>query len=360
MRIIAHVDMDAFYAAVEERHHPELRGRPVVVGADPKDGRGRGVVTAASYAARKYGIRSALPISRAWRLAEAARKRGEPEAVFVRDDRALYRAVSGRIMSIIAQAADAFEEASIDEAYVDLSSLGDMERGETHARSLKAAILETEGLTCSIGIAPNKLVAKIASDFRKPDGLTVVRPEEVQAFLDGLRIRVIPGIGPKSEAVLQAKGIQTVADLRAVEVTQLREWFGKSGEELYQKARGNSDDPVSNDWERKSVGEQETFEEDTLDSAFVLGRAAELAREVFRRFGGDGFQTFRTVTVTVRFTGFVTVSRSRTGQAPWSTLEDLQAEARQLLEPFFDTRENPKGKKIRLIGVRVEKLLRAP
>src|SRR2546427_373496 len=129
MRIIAHVDMAAFYAAVEERYHPELRGRPVVVGADPKGGKGRGVVTAASYAARKYGIRSALPISRAWRLAEAARRRGEPEAVFVRGDRSLYREVSDRIMTIIAQGADAFEEASIDEAYVDLSSLGEMERG---------------------------------------------------------------------------------------------------------------------------------------------------------------------------------------------------------------------------------------
>jgi DNA polymerase IV (DinB-like DNA polymerase) len=358
MRIIAHVDMDAFYAAVEERHHPELRGRPVVVGADPKGGKGRGVVTAASYAARKYGIRSALPISRAWRLAEAARRSGEPEAVFVRGDRSLYREVSGRIMSIIAQGADAFEEASIDEAYVDLSSLGGMEQGEAHARALKGAILEREGLTCSIGIGPNKLVAKIASDFRKPDGLTVVRPDEVQGFLDGLGIRVIPGIGPKSEAVLQAKGLRTVAELRGVELAQLREWFGKSGEELYQKVRGHSDDPVSNEWERKSVGEQETFEEDTLDSVFILGRAQELASAVFRRFVTEGFLAFRTVTV--RFTGFVTVSRSRTGQSPASTTEQLQAEVRQLLEPFFDARENPKGKKIRLIGVRVENLLRTP
>src|SRR6266851_4382296 len=134
MRIIAHVDMDAFYAAVEERYHPELRGRPVVVGADPKGGKGRGVVTAASYAARKYGIRSALPISRAWRLAEAARRKGEPEAVFARGNNALYREVSHRIMTIIARGADAFEEASIDEAYLDLSSLAEMERAEVHAR----------------------------------------------------------------------------------------------------------------------------------------------------------------------------------------------------------------------------------
>src|SRR3989454_2912244 len=323
MRIIAHVDMDAFYAAVEERYHPELRGRPVVVGADPKGGKGRGVVTAASYAARKYGIRSALPISRAWRLAEAARRRGEPEAVFVRGDRSLYREVSGRIMTIIAEGADAFEEASIDEAYVDLSSLGEMERGEAHARALKNEILEREGLTCSVGIGPNKLVAKIASDVRKPDGLTVVRPDEVQAFLDVLRIRVIPGIGPKTEAFLQGNGIRTVAELRSIELGRLTEWFGKWGEDLYQRARGSSDDLVSNEWERKSVGEQETFEKDTLDPDFILGRARELTSAVFRRFLVEGFQAFRTVTVTVRFAGFVTVSRSQTRKTPITGVEQL-------------------------------------
>jgi DNA polymerase IV (DinB-like DNA polymerase) len=358
MRIIAHVDMDAFYASVEERYHPELRGRPVVVGADPKGGTGRGVVTAANYAARKYGIRSALPISRAWRLAEVARRKGEPEAVFVRGDRSLYQEVSGRIMAIIAQGVDAFEEASIDEAYVDLSSLGDMKRGEAHARVLKKEILEREGLTCSVGIGPNKLVAKIASDFRKPDGLTVVQHDEAQGFLEPLRIRVIPGIGPKTEAFLQEKGIRTVAELRGIEAGQITEWFGKGGEDLYQKARGISDDLVSNEWERKSVGEQETFEEDTLDPVFIFGRAQELASTVFRRFVAEGFEAFRTVTVTVRFTGFVTVSRSRTSKTPLTGMEQLQVEARQLLEPFFDARENPKGKKIRLIGVRVEKLLR--
>ena len=140
--------MDAFYAAVEERRNPDLRGRPIVVGADPKAGAGRGVVTTASYAARKYGIRSAMPITRAWRLAEAARRRGEPEAVFLRGDRAVYREVSGRIMAIAARGADAFEEASIDEAFLDLSSLGDVERAAAHARALKAEVLEREGLTC--------------------------------------------------------------------------------------------------------------------------------------------------------------------------------------------------------------------
>jgi DNA polymerase IV (DinB-like DNA polymerase) len=360
MRIVAHIDMDAFYASVEERYHPELRGRPVVVGADPKGGSGRGVVTAASYAARKYGIRSALPISRAWRLAETARRKGEPEVIFVRGDRALYRQVSSRIMAMVGQGVDAFEEASIDEAYVDLSSLGDLERAKSHARMLKQEILEREGLTCSVGIGPNKLVAKIASDFLKPDGLTVVWPDEVQSFLDGLSIRVIPGVGPKTEGFLHENGIKTVAQLRGIEAAELREWFGKGGEDLHRKARGLSDDPVTNEWERKSVGEQETFETDSLDPAFILGRARELASTVFRRFVAERFEAFRTVTITVRFSGFMTVSRSRTGKAPFTGEAQLQAEVRSLLEPFFDARENPKGKKIRLIGVRVEKLVRTP
>jgi DNA polymerase IV (DinB-like DNA polymerase) len=360
MRIVAHVDMDAFYAAVEERYNPALRGRPVVVGADPKGGKGRGVVTAANYAARKYGIRSALPISRAWRLAEVARKRGAAEAVFVRGNRALYREVSDRLMAIVARGADAFEEASIDEAYVDLSSLGQMERAEAHARALKAEILAREELTCSVGIGPNKLVAKIASDFRKPDGLTVVRPEEVQAFLDPLRIRVIPGIGPKTEAFLHGKGLKTVAELRRLELAQLTEWFGKWGGDLGQKVRGISEDVVSNEWERKSVGEQETFEEDTRDPLFVFDRARLLAGAVYRRAVAEGFQAFRTVTVTVRFAGFVTRNRSHTGTPPFRREDELQGEVRRLLEPFFDARENPRGTKIRLIGVRVEKLLREP
>ncbi len=358
MRIVAHLDMDAFYAAVEERRDPTLRGRPIVVGADPKSGAGRGVVTTASYAARKYGIRSALPISRAWRLAEAARRRGEPEAVFLRGDHALYRDVSARIMAIAARGADAFEEASIDEAYLDLSSLGDFVRAEAHARTLKAEILDQEGLTGSVGLGPNKLVAKIASDVDKPDGLTVVPPEAVQGFLDPLPVRRIPGIGPKSAAFLRERGIGTIAELRALEPVRLAEWFGKWGAQMHERARGISDSPVSDEWERKSVGEQETFEHDTLVASFVLDRARALAADVFERTRAEGIAGFRTVTVTVRFENFVTLSRSRTAEAPLATPAELEALARELLLPFLDGRENPKGRKIRLIGVRAEKLVR--
>jgi DNA polymerase IV (archaeal DinB-like DNA polymerase) len=359
VRIVAHVDMDAFYAAVEAQRDPALRGRPLVVGADPKEGHGRGVVTAASYAARRYGIGSALPISRAWRLAEAARRRGEPETIFVRDDHALYREVSARIMAILAAAAgDAFQKTSVDEAYLELSSLGSFDAAVERARRLKAEIVSQEGLTASVGIGPNKLVAKIASDFQKPDGLTVVRPEEVQPFLDPLRIRVIPGIGPKTERFLHERHIRTVADLRTLERTQLAEWFGRWGEDLFAKARGLSESAVSNERERKSVGEQETFEVDTLDATFVLERARALARTVWGRLQSHGFRTFRTVTVTVRFANFITFARSRTGREAWTSEEALCAAVLELLLPFLDDRENPRHRKLRLIGVRAEKLSR--
>lgn len=360
MRIVAHVDMDAFHAAVEAQRNPMIRDRPLVVGADPKEGHGRGVVTAASYAARRYGIRSALPISRAWRLAEAARRRGEPETIFVRDDHALYREVSARIMAILVPAGDAFQKTSVDEAYLELSSLGSFDAAVERARRLKAEIVSQEGLTASVGIGPNKLVAKIASDFRKPEGLTVVRPDEVQAFLDPLPVRVIPGIGPKTEAFLHEKGIRTVAELRAVAPAQLTEWFGKWGEDLSGKARGISESPVTKEWEPKSVGEQETFEEDTLEARFILERARELAASVRERLLAEGFRAFRTTTVTVRFADFVTMSRSRTVAMPLTTREELEREALRLLLPFLDARENPRRKKIRLIGVRAEKLLREP
>ena len=350
--------MDAFYAAVEERYNPQLRGRPIVVGADPKDGHGRGVVTAANYAARKYGIRSAMPITRAWRAAKNAQARGEPEAVFLTDNHKLYREVSERLMTFLAQDADVFEEASVDEAYLDLSSLGSFDAAAERAVTVKREIVAREGLTCTVGIGPNKLVAKIASDFKKPDGLTVVPPEDVQAFLDPLPIRVIPGIGPKTEGLLHERGIRFVRDLRVLELADLAESFGRWGEDLYRKARGLSDSPVSNEWEPKSIGEQETFERDTLEAAFLLERARELTRGVFERLGRQGCQACRTVTVTVRFENFITFTRSHTPRAPLTTEQALYTGAVRLLLPFLDHRENPRQRKIRLIGVRAEKLVR--
>jgi DNA polymerase IV (DinB-like DNA polymerase) len=362
MRIVVHVDMDAFYAAVEERYNPQLRGLPVVVGADPKEGRGRGVVTTANYMARRFGIHSALPISRAWRLAEAARKRGEPATVFIRTNFQLYGEVSARIMQILESRADLFEEASIDEAYLEISSLGSFEAATEQMTALKNEIREKEQLSCSVGIGPNKLIAKIASGHNKPDGLTVARPEEVHDFLDPLPIRVIPGIGPKSEALLHGHKIRTVKELREIPEPDLTEWFGKWGQSLFEKARGINDSPVSNEWTRKSVGEQETFEQDTRNASFVTERLYAMAEHVIAKLREKQFAGFRTVTLTVRFSGFETKNRSHSLKdgivldSGGVVLQLLKQEALKLLLPFFDARENPRGKAVRLIGLRLERL----
>jgi DNA polymerase IV (DinB-like DNA polymerase) len=362
MRIIVHVDMDAFYAVVEERYNPALRGFPVAVGADPKEGKGRGVITTANYLARKYGIHSALPIARAWRLAEAARRRGEPATVFIRPNFTLYREVSARIMQIFERSADAFEEASIDEAYLDVSSLGTFDNAIEHMIKLKGEIRDREELGCSIGIGPNKLIAKIASGYQKPDGLTVVSPDKVQQFLDLLTIRVIPGIGPKGEAFLHQRNIRTIKDLREISDGALTEWFGKWGQRLFEKARGIDDSVVSNEWTRKSLGEQETFEQDIRSSSVVTERLYSMAERIIDKLREKEYSGFRTLTVTVRFSDFQTSNRSRsfkngiTVKNGDQVLPLLKQEALSLLQPFFDSRENPRGKAIRLIGLRLEKL----
>ncbi|HEY7166186.1 MAG TPA: DNA polymerase IV [Candidatus Binatia bacterium] len=362
MRIIVHIDMDAFYAAVEERRNPELRSLPVVVGADPREGKGRGVVTTANYSARRFGIHSALPISRAWRLAEEARRGGEPATVFIQPDFPLYREVSARIMRIFERSADVCEQASIDEAYLDLSSVGDYDAAVKRLEELKSTIRQSEGLTCSVGIGPNKLIAKIASAQNKPDGLTLIQPDGVQEFLNPLPIRVIPGIGRKSEALLHGRSIRTVKDLNSVSEAQLVEWFGKWGRRLFESARGIDDSEVSNEWIRKSVGEQETFQEDTREIAVVSARLDAMAERVLAKLVENDFTGFRTITLTVRFAGFETKNRSR-GIKNGMTFDHtdrasiyLKEEARSLLLPFFDARENPRNKAIRLIGLRLEKL----
>jgi nucleotidyltransferase/DNA polymerase involved in DNA repair len=356
MRIIGHLDMDAFFAAIEERDQPSLKGRPVVVGADPAGGQGRGVVSTANYPARVYGIHSAMPISTAWKLAEAARRRGQPATVFTRGHYSRYREVSSQIMEILQSHAPVVEAAGIDEAYFDLSFTGSFKRATELARQIKAEILAKERLTASMGIGPNKLIAKIASDFQKPDGLTVVTQEEAEDFLAPLAVRKIPGIGPKTENYLTRMGIKTVQDLKRFSPEELEERFGTWGPALYERIRGRHDSPLVTEWEPKSVGEQETFPRDTKHLEFIFQRLWALCREVYRRFTAGGFQTYRTVVVTVRFADFETFTRSHTRPEPAASLRTLTFEAMKLLMPFLDHRENPKHKLIRLIGVRVEKL----
>jgi DNA polymerase IV (DinB-like DNA polymerase) len=355
-RIIAHLDMDAFFAAIEERDNPRLKGWPIVVGADPQEGRGRGVVSTANYKAREYGIRSAVPISKAWELSQKAKKEGKPEAVFLDGHYKRYSEVSDRIMEIVRQYSKAVEQASVDEAYFELSDAGSYEKATDTCRRIKTEIQEKEKLTASIGIGPNKLIAKIASDMQKPDGLTVITPDKTEEFLELLSIRKIPGIGPKTEQFFNARGIRIVKDLKKYNLAEMEEMLGKWGEDLYYKIRGIDDSEIVEEYEAKSIGEQETFQTDTLDFNFVFTRMESLCQDVFRRFKESDFKSFRTVTITVRFSGFETKNRSHTLPKPANTLKTLTIESTRLLMPFFDTRENPRRKLIRLIGVRIEKL----
>jgi len=356
MRIVAHIDMDAFYAAIEERDTPRFRGLPLAVGADPEGGKGRGVVSTANYKAREYGIHSAMPISIAWRLSEAARRQGKPPVVFLSVDMKKYAEVSQRVMAIIRSIAPVVEEAGIDEAYADLSFAGAYERAEAVCRDIKQAIRDRERLTASAGIGPNKLIAKIASNETKPDGLTVVREQEAEAFLEPLPVRKIPGIGPKTEAELAKQGIRLVRDMKRFSREQLQEMFGKRGTEFYDMIRGRDDTPIQESYEPKSIGEEETFAKDTRDATFIGECLKELCQGVIRRFESEGFSRFRTVAIKVRFADFETHTRAHTLPQPADSLTTLEVEAWKLLLPFLDRRENPRLKPLRLIGVRIEKL----
>ncbi|MCS7114415.1 MAG: DNA polymerase IV [Nitrososphaerota archaeon] len=345
-RIILHVDMDHFFTAIEEREHPELRGKPVIVGADPKEGKGRGVVSTCNYEARKFGVRSGMPISKAWKLC--------PQAVYLPVNFELYERVSERIMAILRKYADKFESWGIDEAFLDVTSRAkDYTEAELLARQIKREIFEKEGLTCSIGIGPNKLVSKIASDHQKPDGLTTVKPEEVERFLAPLPVRKLLWVGRKTEQKLRAMGIKTIGDLARRDPTVLAETFGVMGRQLYLMAHGVDRSDVAERSEIKSVSREKTFEKDTADSALVFETLDKLAEEVHGDLLRQNFY-FKTVTVKVRYENFETHTHSRTLPFITNRLEDLKKTAKELLQEYLGL-----NRKIRLIGVRVSSLVSA-
>ncbi len=360
-RIVLHIDMDSFFASVEERDHPRLKGRPIVVGADPVDGRGRGVVSTANYAARKYGIKSAMPISKAWVLSQQAKRAGKPEAVFMEPNIRRYSEVSREIFGYIATLGQKFEQGGIDEAYLEIKNYElrsknyEWERAEKIAKGIKKWVKEKQGLTCSVGIGPNKLIAKMAAQENKPDGLTVIKTEEVEKFLEPKSVRELPSIGPKAEIQLNRIGVKTISDLKKLSEERLQGEFGKWGISMYQKARGLDDSPVSNEQETKSIGEQLTFDRDTLDPTIILNEFSKLIESVHKSLLKEKFK-FKTISVIVRFSSFITKTRAHTLKIATDDLEIFKTEAMKLLLPFLDSRENPHRMKLRLIGVRAEKL----
>jgi DNA polymerase IV (DinB-like DNA polymerase) len=339
------MDMDHFYTAVEEREHLEYKGKPVVVGADPKEGKGRGVVSTSNYEARKAGVRSGIPISRAWKLC--------PEAIYLPPNFPLYIKVSKEIMEIARRYTDKFEPWGIDEAFLDASArVKDYAEAEALAKQLKREIKEKEHLTCSVGIGPNKLIAKIASDYHKPDGLTIVKQDETEAFLAPLLVRRLLWVGRKTEAKLKKIGINTIGDLARYDPTVLAEAFGVMGMQMHLMARGIDRSEVEARTEVKSISHETTFEEDTDDAEAVLKALDQLAAEVAKETVAQKL-FFKTVTVKVRYENFETHTRSKTLAFITNRMQDLQKTARELLKAYLKS-----DRKIRLIGVRVSSFVK--
>ncbi|HET9042327.1 MAG TPA: DNA polymerase IV, partial [Burkholderiales bacterium] len=303
-RRILHLDMDAFFAAVELLRRPDLRGQPVVIGGRGDPTR-RGVVSTATYEARAVGVRSGMPLRTALKLC--------PAAIFLPVDFAEYHRYSALFKAVMKRTSPLMEDRGIDEAYLDITAID--RSSEDIAREIKQRIHKT-GLTCSIGIAPNKLLAKMASELQKPDGLTVLVPGDLESRIWPLGVRKAPGIGPKTETRLAELGVHTIGELAAVPIETLGERFGRSyGVFLHDAARGIDDDPIVTHWEPKQRSRETTFQEDTGDWQTIARTIAGLAREVTEDLREEGYRA-RTVGIKLRFADFETHTREKTLPEP--------------------------------------------
>jgi DNA polymerase-4 len=336
--MILHIDMDAFYASVEERDRPELVGKPVIVGGDPAR---RGVVSAANYVARQYGVHSAMPAATA--------RRQCPHAVFLKPRLAYYADVSSQIRAIFDRYTPLVETLSLDEAFLDVrGSIGLFGPPAEIGRAIKGAIRQELRLVASVGVAPNKFLAKIASDLRKPDGFVVVPPEGVQEFLDPLPVSRLWGVGKVSNATLERMGIRTIGQLRQLPAEVLRERFGSVGDHLSELAHGIDPRPVVPDQEAKSISHETTFEIDLADPALLRAWLQELTELVARRLRRHKLRG-RTVQLKVRFADFQTITRSQTLPEPTNRTEELWQAAAELLETRLPADHPP----VRLLGMGV-------
>jgi DNA polymerase IV len=337
-RTILHVDMDAFYASVEQRDHPEYRGKPVIVGSDPKNGKGRGIVSTCSYEARKFGVHSAQPISQAWKLC--------PRGVYVLPDMRKYGRVSSLVMNVLRGFTDALEQVSIDEAFLDVTG---SERlfgaGVEIARKIKNRMQEELHLTASVGVATNKFIAKVASDLKKPDGLVVVQPGCEKEFLAPLPIGRLWGVGPKTEASMLKMGLTRIGQLVELPESGLIGKLGKSGAHFWQLAQGIDDRPVMPEEGFKSIGHEITFERDTDDFDLLHRTLLDLSERVAHRLRLNRARA-RTIALKFRTTDFSTHTRRITLSEPADTAEKIFPIALTLLKSLFR-----KGAFVRLIGV---------
>ena len=336
MRAILHVDMDAFYASVEQHDRPELRGQPVIVGG----GSGRGVVAAASYEVRRYGVHSAMPT-------RAALERC-PHAIVVKPRMSRYKEASTEVFAVFGEFTSLIEGLSLDEAFLDVTgSRALFGEPAAIAASIKARIRERTGLTASVGVAHNKLLAKIASDLEKPDGLCVIAPEEVSRILDPLPIRRLSGIGAKTAARLEECGLHTFGQLKAAPDAVLWPLFGRYAQRVRERAAGIDERPVVGDWQEKQISAEETFETDLRRREDLTAELAKLADRVGARLRAKELMAAN-VTVKIRRRDFTTYTRSRSFTPPTAETTTVLAIARQLLEAWLA--EQPRAA-VRLLGV---------
>jgi DNA polymerase-4 len=339
-RKIIHIDMDAFYASVEQRDNPELRGKPVAVGGS----RERGVVAAASYEARKFGVHSAMPSITA--------KRKCPDLIFVKARFDAYKAISLQIREFLAEYTSIIEPLSLDEAYLDVTeNLKGISSATQIAEEIRARIRAETELTASAGVSYNKFLAKLASDHRKPDGLFVITPAMGPEFVETLPVRKFHGVGPATAARMGRLGIKTGLDLRAQTLAVLQQQFGKAGSYYYWVARGVDERPVRADRIRKSVGAENTFPADLFTYEAASDALREIVDKVWGYCEGSGLRG-RTVTLKVKFANFQQITRSRTSQMQIGTRSELEQLGNALLEPVF-----PVAKGVRLLGVSLSSLV---
>jgi DNA polymerase-4 len=334
MRKVVHIDMDAFYASVEQRDNPDLRGKPVIVAWKGN----RSVVCAASYEARAFGVRSAMPAKRAERLC--------PDAIFVAPDFTRYRAVSGDVREIFKRHTDLLEPLSLDEAYLDVTTnKTGLPTATLVARTIRGQIRRELNLTASAGVAPNKFLAKLASDWKKPDGLFVIQPEDVDAFLLPLPVGRLPGVGKVNEEKLAKLGIKTVGELRSLELARLEQEFGRYGVRLYEVARGIDENPVVPDRLTKSISVEDTFQEDVLlaDTEPMIRRLAEKLWSASRKES----RIPRTIVLKLKTREFKILTRSYTSDNPPSSCDELTDIALKLRDRVDLGRQQ----RFRLVGV---------
>jgi DNA polymerase-4 len=337
IRKIIHIDMDAFYAAIEQRDKPYLRGKPVIVGGDPDK---RGVVSTCSYEARKYGIHSAMPSKQAVKLC--------PHGVFLPVDMEKYHAVSGQIRDIFHEFTDSVEPVSVDEAYLDVTfNKKGCPSATILAGEIKRRIKDVTGLTASAGVSYNKFLAKVASDLEKPDGLTVITPDKAEDFLDDLPIEKFHGIGKVTAEKLKRIGIRKGSDLKKFELSEMIERFGKSGEYFYNIVRGVDNREVETEWERKSLGREITLENDIDSRKEIILIIEQLAKMVSGRLKRYGLQG-RTVTLKVRYDDFQTVTRSLSIKKLTNDYDIIRETALEMLN-----RTEAGVRKVRLLGITV-------